>query len=99
MSRIERTLKNLIANCFRNFGKKNQKQKRFKGHCCQKCMEEMANIVRITNSTRITCCTKNDLSFFVIFPPEPLMVRSMTITYTIINRDKDRLFENVSQSI
>ena len=28
-------------------------QKRFIGNCCPKCMEEIANISRITNSTRI----------------------------------------------
>ena len=37
------------------------------------------------------------LKCFVIFSPEPLMAQFMTVTYTIINRNKDRLFENISQ--
>ena len=37
------------------------------------------------------------LKCIVIFSPEPLMVQFMTITYTIINRNEDRLFENISQ--
>ena len=55
---IERTLKVCKQIVFATLAKK----KRIKGHCCQKCIEEIANIVRITNSTRIACCSKNDLS-------------------------------------
>ena len=36
--------------------------KRFEGNCYQKCIEEAANIVRITNSTRIASCSKNLLA-------------------------------------
>ena len=36
--------------------------KRFEGNCYQKCIEETANIVRITNSTRIASCSKNFLA-------------------------------------
>ena len=36
--------------------------KRFEGNCYQKCIEETANIVRITNSTRIASCSKNLLA-------------------------------------
>ena len=38
------------------------------------------------------------LMWFVIFPPEPSVFRFMTITYTIINRNKDWLFK-ISVSI
>ena len=54
MSRIEHSRKTLLEIVSATLA--------FKGHCCQKCMEEKANLVRITNSTRIACCGKNDLS-------------------------------------
>ena len=92
MSSIERSRKTLLANCFRSFGKND-----LKDTCCEKCIEEKANLVRITNSTRIACCSKMTYKCFVIFSAEPLYLPFMTITYTIINRNKDRRFENISQ--
>lgn len=42
----------------------NTGQKRIKGNCFQKCIEEIANIAGITNSTRIASCGKNLLANF-----------------------------------
>ena len=47
MSRIGDCQKNLLANCFCNFGKKNLKE------------TAVANIAKITNSTRIASRGKN----------------------------------------
>ena len=58
MSRIERSRKTLFANCFRSFGKKILR------NCCQNCIEEITNILRITNLTRIASCSKSLLTNF-----------------------------------
>ena len=42
----------------------NTGQKRFKGNCFQKYIEGIANIARVTNSTRIASCSKNFLANF-----------------------------------
>ena len=50
-------------------------QKRFKGHFCQKCIGEIANLVRIANSIRVACCSEMTYKCFVIFSAEPLYFR------------------------
>ena len=59
MLRIALSHNNLEAISLRNFSKK-----RFKRNCLQKCIEEIANMARITNSTRIKSCSKNLLANF-----------------------------------
>ena len=65
-------------------------QKRFIGHCCQKCMGEKANLVRITNSTRIACCSKMTYKCFEIFSAEPLYFRLwlLLIPFSIANNPR-----------
>ena len=41
MSRIDLVSKNLLANCFRNFSKKD------KENCYQKSIEEIANVAKV----------------------------------------------------
>ena len=62
VSRIEQCLKNLVANCFRNFSKNKKNQK--KKTNCHKCIEKRANIAKITNSIRIASCSKTFLTNF-----------------------------------
>ena len=57
VSRIGHCRKNLVANCFRNFGKKIKRTVR-------KCIEKIANIAKITNSIRIANCSKTFLTDF-----------------------------------
>ena len=57
--RVEYCHKNLVANCFGNFGQKKNKTN------CQKCIEKIANIAKITNSTRIANCSKTLLLMFI----------------------------------
>ena len=49
--------KQIRANSFSNFS-----AKIFKGNCLPKCKEEIANIVRITNSTAIASCSKHKIN-------------------------------------
>ena len=60
MSMIALSHKNLVAISFCSFGKK-----RVKGNCLRKFIEEIANIAKITNSTRIKSCSKNCWQIFV----------------------------------
>ena len=55
MSRIERSRQNLRANCFLNYGKIYLMETAVRN-------EEIANIARIKNSTRIASCSKNLLA-------------------------------------
>ena len=65
-------------------------QKWFKGHFSQKCMGEKAILVRITNSTRIACCSKMTYKCFVIFSAEPLYFRLwlLLIPFSIANNPR-----------
>ena len=58
MARIENCRKNLVANCFRNFGQKKTLNE------LSEMYRKIANIAKLTNSTRIASCSKTFLTNF-----------------------------------
>ena len=87
MSRIGDCQKNLLANCFCNFGKKNLKE------------TAVANIAKITNSTRIANCSKTLLFAKFADFSRPSFVFSLSLSARMPRYDYSCYFCDMCYSV